>query len=261
MTNETTQAMRNRTVLLTGVTSDIGTAYLQALTMAGANVVATDLPGLQDQGHSVTENASADGPGKAVFVPCDVTDQDAVQRSVDTAMERFGGLHSVINNAAVYKNLGEKRPLTELSCDEWDLVMRVNVRGTWQVIKAAAPALAASGNGRIVNISSVVARKGTAGFAHYVASKAAVEGLTRAAARELGGGGTTVNAVAPGLVDNAATRTLNTEDHLANAALSRSLPRAMSSTDLVGAVLWLAGPDSGFVTGQVLVVDGGGLFV
>jgi NAD(P)-dependent dehydrogenase (short-subunit alcohol dehydrogenase family) len=261
MTNETTQAMRNRTVLLTGVTSDIGTAYLHALTAAGANVVATDLPGLQDDGQSVTEKASAAGPGQAVFVPCDVTDEDAVQRSVATAMDRFGALHSVINNAAIYKTLGEKRPLTELSCDDWDRVLRVNVRGTWQVIKACAPALAASGDGRIVNISSVVARKGSAGFAHYVASKAAVEGLTRAAARELGGGGTTVNAVAPGLVDNAATRTLNTDDYLTSALRSRSLPRAMASNDLVGAVLWLAGPDSGFVTGQVLVVDGGGLFV
>ncbi|MFJ6359189.1 SDR family NAD(P)-dependent oxidoreductase [Pseudarthrobacter oxydans] len=261
MTNAPTQAIGNRTVLLTGVTSDIGTAYLEALIRGGANVVATDLPSLQDAGQAVTEKADAAGPGQAVFVPCDVTDDDAVRRSVDIAMDRFGGLHSVINNAAIYKALGEKRHLTELTCDDWDLVLRVNVRGTWQVIKAAAPALAASGDGRIVNISSVVARKGSPGFAHYVASKAAVEGLTRAAARELGGDGTTVNAVAPGLVDNVATRMLNTNEYLETALRSRSVPRAMASQDLVGAVLWLAGPDSGFVTGQVLIVDGGGLFV
>ena len=261
MTTAPTGTMRNRTVLLTGVTSEIGTAYLQALTAAGANVVATDLPALQNQGEEVVGQASSSGPGRAIFVPCDVTDQDAVQRSVDTALHTFGALDSVVNNAAIYKTLGGKRHLTELTCDEWDLVLRVNVRGTWQVIKAAAPALAASGNGRIVNISSVVARKGSPGFAHYVASKAAVEGLTRAAARELGGDGTTVNAIAPGLVDNSATRALNSDDHLTNALLTRSLPRAMASSDLVGAMLWLAGPDSGFVSGQVLIVDGGGLFV
>lgn len=261
MGTASSQGLQNRTVLLTGVTSEIGVAYLEALTQAGADVVGTDLPSLQEAGQAITEKAAAAGPGRAVFVPCDVTDDEAVQRSVDTAVEKFGALHSVINNAAVYKTLGAKRPLTELTCDEWDLVLRVNVRGTWQVMKAAAPALAASGDGRIVNISSVVARKGTAGFAHYVASKAAVEGLTRAAARELGGDGITVNAVAPGLVDNAATRTLNTDEHLENALRSRSVPRTMTSNDLVGAVLWLAGPDSGFVTGQVLIVDGGGLFV
>jgi len=260
VTQQPTKALQERTVLLTGVTGDIGSAYLHALTAAGANVVATDLPAVQDAGESLTEDASAAGPGQAVFVGCDITDADAVQRSVDTALERFGALHSVINNAAMYKTLGGKRPLTELTGDDWDLVLRVNVRGTWQVIKASAPSLAASGDGRIVNISSVVARNGAPGFAHYVASKAAVEGLTRAAARELGADGTTVNAVSPGLVDDAATRAINTDDYLATASRARALPRAMTPHDLVGAVLWLAGPDSGFVTGQVLIVDGGGVF-
>jgi len=87
-----------------------------------------------------------------------------------------------------------------------------------------------------------------------------VGGLTRAAARELGADGTTVNAVSPGLVDDAATRAINTDDYLATASRARALPRAMTPYDLVGAVLWLAGPDSGFVTGQVLIVDGGGVF-
>lgn len=261
MTYESTKTLSERTVLLTGVTGDIGSAYLRALTAAGANVVATDLPALQNIGESLTEEASAVGPGKAVFVGCDITDPEAVQYAVDTALERFRALHSVINNAAIYKTLGTKRPLTELTVDDWDLVLRVNVRGTWQVIKASAPALATSGEGRIVNISSVVARNGSPGFAHYVASKAAVEGLTRAAARELGADGITVNAVSPGLVDDTATRAINTEDYLATVSRGRALPRAMTPHDLIGAVLWLAGPDSGFITGQVLIVDGGGVFV
>jgi NAD(P)-dependent dehydrogenase (short-subunit alcohol dehydrogenase family) len=180
---------------------------------------------------------------------------------VQSAVKTFGALHSVVNNAAVYRTLGGKRSLTELTTPDWDLVLRVNVIGMWQVIKAAAPELAATGQGRIVNIASVVARNGAPGFAHYVASKAAVEGLTRAAARELGVNGTTVNSVSPGLVDDAATRDLNTGDYLKAAAGARAIPRPMVPEDLVGAVTGLAGPSSGFVTGQTLIVDGGGVFV
>jgi NAD(P)-dependent dehydrogenase (short-subunit alcohol dehydrogenase family) len=166
----------------------------------------------------------------------------------------------LVNNAAIYQALGAKRTINELTNDDWDLVLRVNVRGTWQAIKAAAPAMTERGGGRIVNIASVVARTGAIGFAHYVASKAAIEGLTRAAARELGPVGITVNAVSPGLVSDAASRQLNEDGYLAQAARSRALPREMQPQDLVGAVLWLVGPDSAFVTGQTVVVDGGGVF-
>lgn len=256
-----TTSITDRVVLLTGVTGDIGTKYLNAFTGAGAHVVAVDLPSFESEGRRLTEEASAAGPGRALFVAGDITDETDVRRAVDEAVKQFGGLHSVVNNAAIYRTLGGKRALTELTVADWELVLRVNVIGTWQVIKAAAPQLAASGNGRIVNIASVVSRNGAPGFAHYVASKAAVEGLTRAAARELGADGTTVNSVAPGLVDDAASRELNTTDYLATAAGARAIPRPMRPEDLVGAVMWLAGPTSGFVTGQTLVVDGGGVFV
>lgn len=250
-----------RAVLLTGVCGDIGATYLSAFVAAGANVVATDLPALGAAGRELAVNATRKGSGRAVFVDCDVTDEAGVQHAVDTAIKEFGQLDSVVNNAAIYRALGGKRSLVDLTQADWDLVLRVNVVGTWQVIKAAAPYLAASGQGRIVNISSVVSRTGASGFAHYVASKAGVEGLTRSAARELGANGTTVNSVSPGLVDDAATRQLNTDEYLKAAAASRSIPRAMVPDDLVGAVMWLAGPASGFVTGQTLVVDGGGVFV
>ncbi|WP_343910634.1 SDR family NAD(P)-dependent oxidoreductase [Nocardioides aquiterrae] len=260
-TTAATDGLTDRVVLLTGVTGDIGTRYLNAFTRAGAHVVAVDLPSCESEGRRLADEAGATGPGRAVFVGGDITDEADVRRAVDEAVQRFGGLHSVVNNAAVYRTLGGKRALTELTAADWDLVLRVNVVGTWQVIKAAAPHLAASGDGRIVNIASVVSRNGAPGFAHYVASKAAVEGLTRAAARELGADGTTVNTVSPGLVDDAASRELNTSDYLATAAGARAIPRPMLPEDLVGAVLWLAGPAAGFVTGQTLVVDGGGVFV
>jgi NAD(P)-dependent dehydrogenase (short-subunit alcohol dehydrogenase family) len=248
------------TVILTGAAGDIGATYVHALTARGANVVAADMAAAADAGTVVAEKASAAGPGRAVFLGCDITDDDDWTTVVERAMSEFGSVDALVNNAAIYKALGGKRPLTELTNDDWDLVLRVNVRGTWQGIKAVTEPMAASGGGRIVNVSSVVARTGAIGFAHYVASKAAVDGLTRAAARELGPRGITVNAVAPGLVTDEATRALNTDDYIAGAAKGRSIPREMTPDDLVGAVLWLASPAAGFVSGQTIIVDGGQVF-
>jgi len=251
---------REQVVLITGATGDLGAAFTLALTSAGADVVAADLPGAADLGARLAGKATDQGPGRAVFVACDVTSDDDVAAAVALATERFGGLDAVVNNAAVYRALGPKRPLTELTVRDWDTVLTVNVRGTWQVIRAAVPALRERGGGRIVNIASVVSRTGATGFAHYVASKAAVEGLTRAAARELGRHRIGVNAVSPGLVDDAATRDLNDPGYLEAMAQTRSMARDMVPEDLVGAVLWLLSPASGFVTGQTLIVDGGGVF-
>lgn len=253
--------LAGKVVLLTGATGDIGVAYTMALTARGANVVATDLEGFSEAGREIVDKATAQGAGQAVFAGCDITSNEDLQRVVDLASDRFGGLDCLVNNAAIYRTLGPKRTLTELTNDEWDLVLRVNVRGCWQSIRAAVPAMRERGGGRIVNIASVVSRTGAAGFAHYVASKAAVEGLTRAAARELGSEGIAVNAVSPGLVDDAASRDINDANYLERMKSTRSVPRSMEPEDLVGAVVWLCGDGSGFVTGQTIVVDGGGVFV
>jgi NAD(P)-dependent dehydrogenase (short-subunit alcohol dehydrogenase family) len=256
----TTEGLAGRVVVVTGAAGGIGGRYVAAFAAAGAHVVASDIAAATDAGTALAEKATATGPGRAVFVPADVTSDADWEAVVARAHEEFGRIDALVNNAAIYKGLGEKRHITELTTDDWDRVLTVNVRGTWQAIRAVVPAMRASGGGRIVNISSVVARSGPPGFAHYVASKAAVDGITRAAARELGPDGITVNGVAPGLVSDEATRTLNTDDYIAAAARNRALAREMVPEDLVGAVLWLAGPTSGFVTGQTVVVDGGGVF-
>ncbi|MBB5158862.1 SDR family NAD(P)-dependent oxidoreductase [Saccharopolyspora phatthalungensis] len=256
-----TAALNAKTVLLTGAAGDIGAAYTTAFAALGAHVIAADLPRFTDTGTRLAEQATSAGPGSAVFVPCDITSDDDLHAAVELGTERFGGVDVLVNNAAIYQGLGAKRGLSELTNDDWDTVLRVNVRGSWQAIRAVVPVMRERGGGRIVNIASVVSRTGAAGFAHYVASKAAVEGLTRAAARELGQVGITVNAVSPGLVDDAATRAINDETYVAQMARTRSLPRSMCPEDLVGAVLWLSGPESAFITGQTLVVDGGGVFV
>lgn len=256
----TQPTLREQVVLITGATGDVGAAFTLALTSAGAAVVAADLPGAADIGTRLAERATRQGPGKAVFAACDVTSDDDVSAAVALATERFGGLDAVVNSAAIYRALGPKRPLTELTVRDWDTVLTVNVRGTWQVIRAAVPALRDRGGGRIVNIASVVSRTGTTGFAHYVASKAAVEGLTRAAARELGPSRIGVNALSPGLVDDTASRELNDPGYLAAITQTRSIARDMVPEDLVGAMLWLLSPASRFVTGQTLIVDGGAVF-
>ncbi|MBW0100822.1 SDR family NAD(P)-dependent oxidoreductase [Pseudonocardia sp. KRD291] len=249
-----------RTVVVTGAGGGIGGDYVAAFAGAGANVVATDVAAAEDAGTALADRVSAAGPGRAVFVAADVTSDTDWEAVVATATAEFGGIDALVNNAAIYQGLGTKAHLTELTNESWDRVLTVNVRGTWQAIKAVTPTMRARGGGRIVNISSTVARMGAPGFAHYVASKAAVDGLTRAAARELGPDAITVNGVAPGLVSDDASRTLNTGDYIAAAAKGRALGREMAPDDLVGAVMWLAAPSSGFVTGQTVVVDGGGVF-
>jgi NAD(P)-dependent dehydrogenase (short-subunit alcohol dehydrogenase family) len=243
--------LEGKTVVVTGATGGIGERYVHAFAAAGANVIAADVPAAAEAGAVLAEKAGC------AFVAADVTSDDDWAAVVARA---HGRVDALVNNAAIYQGLGVKRPLTELSTDDWDTVLRVNVRGTWQGIKAVVPAMRAAGGGRIVNISSSTARMGVPGFAHYVASKAAVEGLTRAAARELGSGRITVNAVAPGLVSDEATRTLNSDDYIAAAAGGRALGREMVPEDLVGAVLFLASDAAGFLTGQTLVVDGGVVF-
>ncbi|RBM17733.1 dehydrogenase [Prauserella sp. PE36] len=236
-----------RVVLVTGGATGIGAEIVAEFAGAGADVVVADLA-----------EPGADA-AKAEYVRVDITRDDDLRGLVEATVDRHSRIDALVNCAAMYKTLGGKRALEEIGLDDWDRVMRVNTRGTWQAMKAVLPAMSEHG-GHIVNISSTTARNGSPGFAHYVASKAAVEGLTRAAARELGPRKITVNAVAPGLVDDEATRVLNDAAYVAAASGRRAIPRSMYPSDLVGAVRFLGGPGAGFITGQVLVVDGGGLF-
>ena len=231
-------------VIVTGSASGLGRTYCRELAAAGWTVVGADLGETEDV---------------ALSVVTDVSDRAQTERLAEEALERFGRIDALVNNAAYYTAI-VKRPFEEIDDDEWTKVFDVNVRGAWLCARAVAPAMRRQGYGKIVNVSSMGVPTAPPGFAHYVASKAAIVGLTRALARELGEDGISVNTLTPDYIafdrdyDN---RQLEMADAL---AAQRIFSRAQAPEDMVGALLFLLGPGSDFVTGQNIWVNGGRAF-
>jgi NAD(P)-dependent dehydrogenase (short-subunit alcohol dehydrogenase family) len=177
----------------------------------------------------------------------------------DAALARFGQIDFLVNNAALYGALKVQSWL-DISVEEWDRVMAVNLRGMFLCSKAVAPSMIERRSGKIINISSGTALAGVPGLLHYVTSKGGVIGMTRALAREVGGMGITVNAITPGVTMSEGTRSLMRNSGLPEGdrmLAAKCLPREQTPGDLVGAMLFLASSDSDFITAQVLNVDGG----
>ncbi len=170
------------------------------------------------------------------------------------ARDVLGGLDALVNNAAVVEGLA-RRPFDEIPDDEWDRVLEVNVKGVWLCTKAAVPLLREAGGGSVVNMASETAFTGSPGLAHYVTSKAAVLGLTRVLARELGPSRIRVNALAPGFIPTDATHAMT--DGQAYDTSATPLGRVGEPADLLGALTFLISDESAFVTGQSLLVNGG----
>jgi len=231
-------------VVVTGAASGLGAVYCRELAAAGYLVVGADV-------------APVEGVDLAVEV--DVTDRAATERLANATLERFGRIDALVNNAAVYSSI-VKQPFEEIPDDEWDRVMAVNVKGAWLCARAVAPAMRRQGRGKIVNVSSTTVPTAPPGFAHYVASKAAIVGLTRALARELGPDGICVNTLTPDYI--AFDRDYdNRQPEMASAlAAQRVLAREQTPEDMVGALLFLVGRGSDFVTGQNVSVNGGRVF-
>jgi len=177
---------------------------------------------------------------------------------VSAAQHSFGGIDILVNNAGIFASLNPG-PFDQLEADDWRKVLEVNVIGSFLAAKAVVGPMRQRGGGRIINIASTTAFKGTAYLLHYTSSKGAILAMTKALARELGGDGILVNAVAPGFTVSEGVE--QNSDHVEtmrqNAPASRILRREMVPDDIVGAVRFLAGPLSGFMTGQTIVVDGG----
>jgi NAD(P)-dependent dehydrogenase (short-subunit alcohol dehydrogenase family) len=237
---------------VTGAAQGIGRTYALALAAAGAKVCVSDVKVPEQTLAEVVEAG-----GEATAVAADVSDQVSLEAMVEHTVARFGRLDILVNNAGMFGSL-KMQGFADIGIEEWDRVMAVNVRGVWQAIVAAIPALRKSGGGKIINISSGTAFKGSPYLLHYVTSKGAVIALTRAIARELGDSNICVNAIAPGLVMSS-----NVQSHpdwlgvAVSIVSSRAIKRESMPDDLIGALLFLASSDSNFVTGQTLVVDGG----
>jgi NAD(P)-dependent dehydrogenase (short-subunit alcohol dehydrogenase family) len=239
--------------IITGSAQGIGAAYARALAREGARVVVSDI---LDPAPLAAEICGAGG--EALGVRADVTDSTACEVLVAEALERFGRVDVLVNNAALFAALGHRR-FEEIPEDEWDAVMRVNIRGLWQVSKAVVPVMRRRRAGKIVNVASTTALKGTPMMLHYVASKGAVIAMTRAMAREVGDDNICVNAIAPGLTmsEGVVQGGVWSDEWIDRNAASRVFRRRMVPGDLVGAVLFLASRDADFITGQTMVIDGG----
>jgi NAD(P)-dependent dehydrogenase (short-subunit alcohol dehydrogenase family) len=245
-----------KVALVTGAANGIGKAIAAALGREGARIIVADLANAEG---TAAEMAAAGIEAKGIKV--DITSEEDTARAMKFAQEQFGGLDIVINNAAIFSTLVPK-PLEEISAAEWRQVMEVNTLGTFLVTKAALPLLKQSSAARVVNLCSGVAFKGNPLYLHYVASKGAILSMTRAMAKELGAHKILVNAIAPGftLSENVENNPALMEKVRGPSIAGRALARDMYPDDLVGAAVFFAGPDSAFITGQTLVIDGGSYF-
>jgi 3-oxoacyl-[acyl-carrier protein] reductase len=233
-------------VIVTGSASGLGRVYCRELAAAGWTVVGADV-------------READGEGVSLAVVTDVGDVGSTEGMAEAARERFGRIDALVNNAAVYSSI-VKRPFEEIPVDEWDDVFRVNVRGAWLCSRAVAPVMREQGGGKIVNVSSMTVPTAPPGFAHYVASKAAIVGLTRALARELGSDGICVNTLTPDYIAFDRDYDHRQPEMAPTLAAQRVFAREQTAEDMIGTLLYLIGPGSNFVTGQNVWVNGGRAF-
>jgi NAD(P)-dependent dehydrogenase (short-subunit alcohol dehydrogenase family) len=244
-------SVEEKVVLITGAARGLGFEYARFLGAAGARVVAGDV---LDCAEAVTAAGN-----DAIGVKLDVADIASADSMVELAMERFGRVDALINNAALYGSLRVGR-FNQIAEADWDSAMAVNVKGIWNCCKAAVPAMRQSGGGSIINIASLAATYGMPFALHYTTSKAAVIGLTRGLARELGRDNIRVNAIAPSAVMTEGTAEFfgeRLDRGLEAIRNQQTIQRTLEPADLTGTIAWLISDGSRFVTGQTISVDGG----
>lgn len=242
--------LSGKTALVTGASRGIGRAVALRLAAEGA-AVAVNYNGSAEKAAEVVAEITAAG-GQAFAVQANVAEQAAVQAMFEQIFERFGSLDILVNNAGITQDA----LLIGMKEEQFDRVIAANLKGSYLCMQLAAKKMIRQRSGRIINISSYSGLHGNAGQMNYAASKAGVIGMTKTAARELGGRGITVNAVAPGFIDTDMTAALSEKSK--DAILSQvPLLRMGKAEEIAAAVAFLAGEDAAYITGQVLSVDGG----
>jgi len=245
-------SLDGKVAIVTGGSQGIGKALAQGLAREGARIVIADL--------ARAEKAAEEYDG-GVGLTVDVASEEDTQRLADEVRERCGRIDVLVNNAGLYASL-QMRPFDQIPLEEWRQVMDVNVASMFLTSKAVVPVMRDQGGGKIVNISSGTPFRGVPFLLHYVTSKGAIVAFTRALAKELGKDNVLVNCVAPGFtMSEGVKQNPEVVEKLRDVSVAaRTLQRDQEPEDVVGAVVYLAGPQSDFVTGQTIVIDGGQYF-
>lgn len=247
--------LTDKTIIVTGGGKGIGKVYVEEIAKRGAKVVAADIDG--EAAEAVAHHLRGEG-WQVHARHADIADAASVAALAQHAMDKTGRIDVLINNASLMSVLPRQSWL-DIPLDEWDRVMAVNLRGMFLCCRAVYPAMKEQGRGKIVNITSSRVFEGTALRLHYTTSKAGVIGFTRALSREVGPMGITVNAIAPGVTLSDTQVASSPAQFLARRVEGRAIPRIQMPEDLVGAVMFFSSAASDFITGQTLLVDGGGL--
>ncbi len=241
--------LKDRVAIVTGGARGLGKAFSIALAKEGAKIMVVDIADFEQ---TLREIESSGGVARGIMA--DVSLEEDTLKMAEETFNAYGRIDILVNNAAIIYGLLRK-PFFEIDPELWDKVMKVNVKGPWLCTRAVFPYMKKQGKGKIINLSSETFFTGSHGFVHYVASKGAVVGLTRALAVELGPYNININAIAPGFTDTEASRSIA---DVTKYDVSRTpLGRLQQPRDLIGAVIFLASDDSDFITGQTLLVDGG----
>ena len=248
----------SKVAMVTGGSKGIGRHYAEALVQAGARVVVADI----DQATIDTTTAELDRsyPSRVMGLYIDVADREVVQKAVQQIDRHWGGLDILVNNAGLYAALPARESAWGISDEEWDRILAVNVRSIYVTTEICLPLLKRGGWGRVINISSGLAIRGSPRLIHYSATKAAVTNLTRTTALAVAGTGITVNSIAPGMTASETAVAARGEEYYKRPVAPQVIDRVAVPDDLVGTLLYLSAPASDFVTGQMIVVDGGGIF-
>ncbi|HXP94680.1 MAG TPA: glucose 1-dehydrogenase [Candidatus Binatia bacterium] len=247
--------LEGRVAIITGGGHGIGKAYARRLADEGAAIVIAELD--SKAGEAVAKEL-IDRGYRALAIRTDVADQTSAEAMARQAAEELGKIDILVNNAAVFATVAMSRvPFDQIDPAEWDKLMAVNLRGTWFACRAVVPYMRMQGYGKIINISSGTYLDGSPSRIHYVTSKAGIIGFTRTLARELGKDNICVNALVPGSTLSEENPDESVLKLRSGPVASRALKRIQRPEDLVGALAFFASPDSDFITGQSLVVDGG----
>ena len=242
-------SITGKSIVVTGGAGEIGSALAKRLVAEGANVTLADVK----DGQASAEELSAAGPGNAIFVKTDVSSQEETEAMAQAAVSAFGAIDALVNNAGLFTAV----PWDELTLEEWRTRMRVNVDGTFLATKAVVPQMTKQGMGKIISIGSDTVWMGTPGFAHYVASKAAVLGFTRAIANELGPRGITSVYVTPTLLDTPGTRAAFPQGHFDYVVGHTPIGRLEKPEDVNGLIVFLCSDEADFINGAAINIGGG----